>query len=325
MKTIFILILFLLVAIMPLTAALGQEPLLKISFESSDVASVYSLTPFESDWQLKAASASAIQNEDDQLFYSYWTASSFSHYKSLFRPNEAPAISEQEFTMWSTANSGAEILVRGKVYLEVSGYKLSIIQFGMGSGNALRDNAFLIKKEGESWYPVTSAENKKFHELITFFSVVKPEALATIFDLEGFDIVPLLEPEEVNKFKATLISAGVLDGSLLLSKLQEAFYFSSETSDRSYLKLTYLYKPEAARALSPQDIQMQTYLDSLGLSAAQKSRVLKLIRNNLYVEAASAIKEAKGDPSSHSYVLRIREIYGEDKIKIYDSRDNQWH
>lgn len=316
-----IILIQLLLVVIPVSAAIQDESLFKISFTGIGIADVYSLSDL--DWAVSTSPPSAA-TADELLFQQYWTIQSFEQYKALFRPNEAPAISEEEFRAWSQTNASASILVRGKVMLEISGYKLSVIQFAMGAGGAMQDNSFLVKKVGDSWFPVSSSENKKFHELKLCFSVVKPEGLGKLFDLDGFETSPVLEPEELSKFKSTLITGNVLDGTLLLSELQEAFYLSSETADRAYLKLTYLYKPEAARALSEEDMKMKAYLDSLSISGNDQKRILTLIRNNLYVEAASAIKEAKSAPSSHPYVLKIREIYGEDKIRIYDSRENQW-
>lgn len=303
-------------------AGLKNDVLFRINFNTTGVVEV---TYFSSAGSPEDTAGQ--QSPEDMLFYNYWTVKDFEAYKALFYANEYPKIDESRFYQWRRAVNAASATIKGKVKFRIGGKEYCIIQSGKNKG-AVRQ-AFMMKFVNNQWCPVSSEENVKFKELKEFFTLVRADALAALMDIEPYKKEAYIPSATFSHLKSTYRLNNVIQGTQLLNDVKEAGKTFSQKLTESVLVLTWYYTPESSaanmrKATSAQDQQMASYLDSLGLPQSDVERVLAMIHAEKYTNSAVLVQELLKEDSAKPHAMKIREIYGEDKIRIYNSVEGKW-
>lgn len=273
----------------------------------------------------KDMSMQAIQSEEEQLFISYWSINDVNEYRALFYDGESPLIDAELFTKWRNSVRVSASDIRGKVNFTIGRNAYCIISNGKNDGMARQ--SFMMKFIGGKWYPVSSEENVQYKEVKEFFMFVRPEAIAALMEVRKREVG--ISDAVFENLKAKYRRNNQLSGSALIADIEPALKDRNIVKAESVLVLTYLYKPGVSgmtlrKALSESDQKMQTYMIGLGISSSDAGKVLEMIHSGAYTSSAIMIQELLNEVSAMPHALKIREIYGEDKIRIFNSVEGQW-
>jgi hypothetical protein len=155
----------------------------------------------------------------------------------------------------------------------------------------------------------------------------RPEALASLMDVRKKETgISGATYENLNqKYRRN----NVLLGNALLTDIEAARKDINTVKSESVIALTYLYNPGTSgvalrKAPSENDQKMLAYISSLGISSSDADKVLEMIHSGAYTGSAIMIQEMLNEVSAMPYALKIREIYGEDKIRIFNSVEGKW-
>jgi hypothetical protein len=293
-----------------------EEVLFKINFNSVGSIDV-------TDYKDKSMLTS--HSEEEQLFLNYWSIQDVNEYKALFYSGESPLIEVELFSKWRNSVRVSVSDIRGKVNFTIGANTYCIIPNGKNDGMARQ--SFMMKFIGGKWYPVSSEENIQFKELKDFFMFARPEALASLMDVRKKETgISGATYENLNqKYRRN----NVLLGNALLTDIEAARKDINTVKSESVIALTYLYNPGTSgvalrKAPSENDQKMLAYISSLGISSSDADKVLEMIHSGAYTGSAIMIQEMLNEVSAMPYALKIREIYGEDKIRIFNSVEGKW-
>jgi hypothetical protein len=319
-KNLRLLFLLMLISTQSLRAMVTDDALFKISFSTIGSIDVTGYKDIGTQ-----ANGLANQSEEEQLFLNYWSVKDVNEYKALFYNGEFPLIDEELFGKWRSSVHVSASDIRGKVNFTIGGNAYCIIPNGKSDGMARQ--SFMMKNIGGRWYPVSSEENIQFKEIRDFFMYARPEALASLMEIRKSEagISTFTYDNLKQKYKRN----NVLQGSALLSDIEAASKHRSTVKSESVLALTYLYNPATSgmvlrKAPSENDQKMLAYLNSLGISPSDADKVMEMIHSGAYTGSAIMIQELLNEVSAKPYAMKIREIYGEDKIRIFNSVEGKW-
>lgn len=274
-----------------------------------------------------SAQANVLTNnsEEEILFLNYWSVNDVNEYKALFYSGEQPLIDEELFSKWRASVTVSASDIRSKINFTIGGKAYCIIP--NGNNNGMARQSFMMKFIGGKWYPVSSEENNQFKEVRDFFAVVRPEALGSMVEIRKKEVG--VSDATFNSLKHQYRRDNTIMGGTLLTDIEAARKNNSIVKSESVLVLTYLFKPGVSgmalrKAPSEQDQKMLAYLNTLGISSSDADRILEMISSGVYTESAILIQELLNEISAMPHAMKIREIYGEDKIRIFNSVEGKW-
>lgn len=316
--------LIVLIALLPTLETLGEvhkdESVYTVAFKSIGTVDILGFG------QADPQDTADLQDNVETLFYKYWSVQDFQGYKDLFYQQEYPAIDEVKFLSWRKMVPASEAHIKAKVYVRIKGKDFCIIQNGKSDGRIV--NCFMMKRVMDRWYPVSAKENVLYKELRNLWVTARPEALAALLDIEPYKKQSYIPEATLQSLQKKFVANGHILGSELLAVIDSIKDDPTKEIESGSLILTCFYKPMdksmMKTAASAEDLQFGSYLDSLGLANDQKKMVLEMIHRGSYTASATLIKKLKAANSVKPFVSKIRAIYGQDKIWIYNSTENKW-
>lgn len=265
-------------------------------------------------------------SEQEQVFYQYWKTPSFNDYQSLFLEGEKPDMKQTDFDEWRQWLDQFSIHIFGKVELERNGFELLVFQYYFETNDGekhFQRPAFFKKHLGE-YYSVSMEENKRFNSIKGFFGEISAEGLSQI--MEGLD----------NKASGTALSEMVSKGkvkflkdrTILSQQLLENIHIAKKEDllsvEAVHPYYTDLKNKNFQQKAAVGKAALTSYMDSLAVAPNIKNDVLAMANEGQFVEMAEQLKKADNGNSTYEYAMKIREIYGDDVIKIWDSRTGKW-
>lgn len=266
----------------------------------------------------------------EEIFYKYWKSNSFQEYQSLFLVNEIPDFTEGKFSEWRSAFKEVDLKVFGKVHLERRGFELVIFQFYIedSEGKKLFQRPSFYKKYLGEYYSVSKEENMRFAGLKRFFGEVSARGINNIIDLaEGgagnAALNSVIETTEAQVYRDSLISSGGL--LEVISRLREGNTPEAVAALESlHPYYSYLKERNLQLLLAEKIPEFREYMDLIKIDQPVQSQIVGLLNQGEFVGAANKLKETQNAGSVFEYAQKIREIFGDETIRIWDSRTNSW-
>lgn len=270
------------------------------------------------------------------LFAAYMSSNTLGEYFDMFRPGEAPKLSQSEFNAWQQGRTALRPTVLDIFLLSMSENRYAVAHYA-ASDRVKAHQGFIVKMVDGKWWPVTQEENKRFKDIKIFCTRIRPAALSLLQDrgnsgarsqLKSIaDHVGLIQ--ELRMSLAT--ENGVISGSRLVKHL-DALFDSEDGARRAFGEAIGYARDLLAQRSHDAPItdadrnshqSLVTLLDNKGYSQIEMDAVLRDVKRGEMLTAAQRMMRKEGGASVYDYVLRLREIYGKDAIKIWDSRDQQ--
>lgn len=278
------------------------------------------------------AEASAIR----ALFESYMAPASFDAYMALFRPEDRPNFSATEFANWRTMMAGRKQRAIAVFVFEVDGRKFGVVHHATALGGQELHEHFLTKNIEGKWWPLHRSENASFAPIGRFFAQARPRALRLLAeDLSREDRALLDAAESFSQHKDELERVIRLkphpSGSGLVEYVN-GLYASADPKDVRLAELLCFPPPGLtgrAVVVTPEvrrkHERLVQQLVSKSYSNDEVDRVVGHLERGEMLAAAKSMMQCEGGSSVHEYVMRIRSLYGEDAIRIWSSKDQQFH
>lgn len=268
-----------------------------------------------------------------ELFEQYWSVPSLETYQQLFREGEAPELSQEAFAQWKehVASNPPEVLAAFP-YLDREGREAAAIHYR--AGDAL-GNVFLAKQRAGKWYPFDQEENVQHRELQRLVATFKPAAYFLVSDFpDASDEAREIREQHgelAAQFRETVSatsSDSLIDGKAMSANLQELF----EHGDAAALEFAQAIGYDQnrtrvlkhSRPLTEEDRHAHQELLALLRARSYPTALADMILHDILVgaplSAAKRMQEFEGTPSVHEHVMIIREIYGDDAVRVWDSR-----
>ncbi|MFZ5493732.1 MAG: hypothetical protein ACOZE5_00155 [Verrucomicrobiota bacterium] len=267
--------------------------------------------------------ASQTSDEAARTFVRYFTVSTLEEYRSLFKSGTAPNITNDEFAQWAAGRSRFRLALLARYELRGDNVRYSLLRYDATQGLVTMPSTLLLRADGEKWMAVGPAENKELALLHRFFLRIRTNALAAInrnlVSRQAFPKELPLEHEFANE--AISFQTRTIDAAHTLALADRLEVSSDETVRRQIAIIAIKAGPSYAKVepVTSADRQANSalcaYLHGKGFSAEKIDEALLLIKQQRYLAVATMAQEHDHAASVRDYVTKIRELYGEDKIK----------
>jgi hypothetical protein len=266
----------------------------------------------ESIKKLRSAPAQSIY----ALYYNYFMGTDYNGYKNLFLTKDWFQLSESEFTEWRNFIENTDLTVLGFASIKSNGAELGIIKYTYVLDDQIIYETFLAKKAGNQWRPSSAQEEQDHMALTNLVRFSKPQYLATLISSV--------------KQRSTSHADVIRNGTILPAKMMEVkdslrmtqpVVYKERYNDEFEYRTNQKFKEDRIH-----DADFMSFLDEMKVTGLQKEKVMKLIYEQDYLMAASLADQYSDETYTYSpFVDKIREIYGRDRIKKWDSTTNKWN
>ena len=260
-----------------------------------------------------------------EVFSRYWHGESFVEYDKLFE--KGSSLDEKSFDRWVQFRKKFSVEAQESYEFEMEGRQYVAINYISQNDVIKKHGTVMMKKVGGNWFAFRKEENKKHKNLKDFFISFKPKSLLRILGVEKNDSSNSKFVEALRKRHG---SASEIDGVSLKEELLGAL--NSEDSEMksfasSLVRRSIVERKVPAFSLTNQDFasndKFMDYLKEIDIPESNYGELLTLIKRGEHLVAASLLKEIKKSDSVYEYVMKIKSIYGDSKIKALKLQDGE--
>jgi hypothetical protein len=278
-------------------------------------------------WSILDSERALLSSKDD-LFKKYWTVPTLEEYNNLFIPTQNPNLTNKEFLDWRSRIT--DVIVTGQIDITSSNFEYTFFQYyvKVGNNSELKDFPFIVKTYQGFPFPCSTYEISNMEHIKLFFSIISANGVNLLFDKQQAS--PTIV-NELNIIKKDCFLGDTLNSNDLLYKINEFINNDSPLEDEFIREITtsknYTTKSKERIRLPDElykDNLFKSHLQSINVPKSEIDKVLQFIYIKEYVGAAELCAKLTNESSIHNYALKIREIYGKDKIKMWNSITQEW-
>ncbi len=264
--------------------------------------------------KLKQAPAETLQG----LYYQYFAGKDYTAYKHLFLSKDWYNLSVSEFNSWHATIDPADLILLGLVEVEVAGNLVGIAKYSFVMGDMLMYETFIAKKIGTHWYPSSVSEEQEWLELGSFIKYTDIAFLNSA--------VSSIRKGNVSARSIDVVEQNKIDVDRMMTSKDSLKIFDPEKySERYTNEFEYLTNTKYDEDRT-HDTTFIKYLTEMQLTPDQIDIVIKFIKAQDYINAAQ--RADTYSPVSYTFapfVDKIREVYGIDRLKKWDSVNHKWN
>lgn len=304
----------------------GSSVFLRIHFSEYEV--------YLNGWErlglvLKPLMSNTETKGDHRLLVDYFTIQPLEKYLELFLPGESSEVTEKYFEKWRHSLSYGGNTVSEKFELIINNKNWCLFKYRGDFPNMVIPGKLLLKEKDKRWYPASLHDNQRFKNISGLLSKLRPEFLIALINSRKQPFEEVAEKKLSEVRNSVIISQDKIDGEKLLLIVDEIL--ASKESDAQVFASTFLtpavpfYKPvgPVTELDKVNHKALLDYLYSKGFSSANAEAVLVLIKQGAYLRAAGSIRKHDNSEDDSEYVAKIRELYGEDKIRTIRNEARQ--
>lgn len=250
------------------------------------------------------------------LFYQYFEGADYNDYQRLFLTKDWFGMTVEEFNEWRIFLEKANIQLQGEVEIQTNGVSLGIVKYTYDLGEHRIYETFLAKKTGNAWRPASVDEEQQYlmlANLVRFTNVEYLDGLTSGIAQRQAVADPIVKNGSIQPKMMTLMK----DSLKVYHTTEYSQFFNDEFEYRTRQQFNEDRNHDAA---------FKAFLEEMQVSGENQDRVMAVIFAQDYLRAAALADEYSEVTYTYApFIDKIREVYGRDRIRKWDSVTNQWN
>ncbi len=258
---------------------------------------------------MRKAKAEALQS----LFYDYFKGTDYAGYKKLFLPADWYGLTETEFRTWRAFLNQKHLESAAVLIVQSGMQELGVMKYTYELDQKRVYETFTAKRANGRWVPVSQEEEQTYMRLTNTVKYINPDYLLQCWNQSrdtsdpGGSPAPLAADQWISERTTCKIE-------------KPDQYRSRYNDDFDYLtRDTY----EADRL---HDSAFVAFLLEMKLTDDQVWKVMQVIYLQDYLLAADLADRFSETTYTYGpFIDKIREVYGRDRLPIWDIHENRWN
>lgn len=253
----------------------------------------------------------------ESLFFLYFAGTDYNGYRELFLTTDWYGLSLQKFSEWRSYVQGADMRMLGFAEIRVGETELGIVKYTYAVDDLQMYEIFLAKKAGTQWRPASVEEERDYFFYSSFIKYTRLDYLQSL----GTEIAR--NPDVT--LPGVSSNNRILAAKMLIAKDSIQAYDTETFNARFNPEFKYR-TPAKYQEDRTHDAEFVSYLNEMQLEPAEIDIVMKYIVVHDYLHAAQKADDFSDISYTYApFVDKIREIYGHDRIRKWDSVNKKWN
>lgn len=252
----------------------------------------------------------------ESAFYQYFAGTDYQGYKQMFLPTDWYGLTPSEFDKWRQFVRSADINILAIAEATMPGNKeYGIVKYTYVMEDQLLYETFLAKKTGTQWRPTSSKEDQDNIQFTNFIRLTNTDYLSSL----------TAAARNTEGATSPHVEAGKVSAGSLSAERDSLRIYHPDTYQSRYNEEFVFRTKDKWNADRMRDTDFIAFLTENALTPEQVDIVMKYIHIQDYLGAAHRADQFSEVTYTYMpFVEKIREIYGKDRIRRWDSENKTW-